>query len=111
MFKKRIPSRNALMFMAGGMLLGITSMILQWNSLPESVITRISYPVNTPLNYLIDWIADAFYNGNADQMMWQGVLLWWMYWVALGGGLGLAAHWIYRYVSSRFCMKKADHSS
>lgn len=97
MFQKAGSTMPVVIFIGVGVLSGIIALVLQVMLTPESHVKRVLTQLNWPVDRTITWYAHMFHNGNTDQLIPQGVLLWGLYWLIIGAVLGLIGYGIWRY--------------
>jgi len=96
MVRKATSMVQVLVSMGVGVFLSLMIMVLQLVLSAQSPIRRVLMGLNWPVDHAISWFAQAFCNGNMDQLISQGMLLWCIYWLMLGSALGLAGYKIWR---------------
>ncbi len=92
MIQKPASFRSALAFIVSGMVLGVLCMVMQLDLPPQSFPKRVFAVMNWPVDRAIAFIAWWFFEGNTDQFMFQGVLMWGMYWLMLRAAFGFAGY-------------------
>lgn len=93
--KKRFPI-GFWISLGVGVLLGVLAIAFQMTLPPGSSLKPVVLFLDWPVRYAVDWYAHTFLNGNTDQLIPQAILLCSLYWLVLGGLLGLASYGIWR---------------
>jgi len=96
--------RRLITCLGAGLLLGIVCFALRWNLPPESIGQKTLNWLDSPVTHAVDLGARLFANGNTDQFIPQGVLLWFAYWIMVGCVLGFALYKFTGRFSLRFLM-------
>ena len=101
MFPRPVSILSLVVSIGVGILFGIIVVVLQLTLPIGPDAKRILAHFNWPVNITMDWWAHTFYNGNTDQLIPQFMVLWSVYWLAIGTVLGLIGYGIWQFFGKR----------